>query len=413
MHDELGQLAMAANLGAGDLDEALRIIEDMERGAEPPTPARLEALRAQHHFYAGDLLGAARMLEAACAPTPTPDTEECFASLVALHGLQGRRGDAGNVFQRAVRAQLTCGSRAALPFLELGAGILLAELLAGRPRRAGLILSTGEAMMRTKGVQLTQQRDGSLVSLGHTMIHVAHGRWTEARELLDAIVLDTTEWRTKRLVDPADGSAHIAAYLALVAAVQGDQLVASIARDDALAAMSIGNRSLEAHIRYLCALASLWARMDDVALQDARELHAYAARHNLPLMELHAIHLRSLCGERSEALISRAEVLSRLCDAPVADALVDQIDVGRTAVGVRELARHGIWVPPFSSTLDDLSVREREIANLAGLGFSSADVAKRLFISKRTVESHLRNIFAKTGVSSRDELADLLHDMRF
>jgi DNA-binding CsgD family transcriptional regulator len=43
-------------------------------------------------------------------------------------------------------------------------------------------------------------------------------------------------------------------------------------------------------------------------------------------------------------------------------------------------------------------------------GMSNREVAAQLFLSPRTVDFHLRNVFAKTGVSSRGELARLRID---
>lgn len=52
--------------------------------------------------------------------------------------------------------------------------------------------------------------------------------------------------------------------------------------------------------------------------------------------------------------------------------------------------------------------REREIVMLIGEGLSSREIAERLTLSARTVESHIYRAMSKTGTSSREELAALL-----
>jgi DNA-binding NarL/FixJ family response regulator len=54
----------------------------------------------------------------------------------------------------------------------------------------------------------------------------------------------------------------------------------------------------------------------------------------------------------------------------------------------------------------ELTSQELAIAQLAQRGLSNPEIGSRLFLSPRTVEWHLRNIFGKVGVSSRRELRD-------
>ena len=58
-----------------------------------------------------------------------------------------------------------------------------------------------------------------------------------------------------------------------------------------------------------------------------------------------------------------------------------------------------------ASAARQLTRREKEIAALVAAGLGNREIAARLFLSKRTVDSHMEHIFTKLGLSSRTQLA--------
>src|SRR4029077_14771008 len=50
-----------------------------------------------------------------------------------------------------------------------------------------------------------------------------------------------------------------------------------------------------------------------------------------------------------------------------------------------------------------LTRREREIAALVAKGLGNREIADKLFLSKRTVDSHIEHIFTKLGLTSRPQ----------
>ncbi len=77
-------------------------------------------------------------------------------------------------------------------------------------------------------------------------------------------------------------------------------------------------------------------------------------------------------------------------------------DADLAASFLRELGARGRTGPKL---LGELSKREVEVLRLLGYGLTNAEIAARLYISTKTVATHVGNIFAKLGVRNRAEAA--------
>ena len=102
-------------------------------------------------------------------------------------------------------------------------------------------------------------------------------------------------------------------------------------------------------------------------------------------------------------------------------ALIDAIErvAGGDAVFSPRLA--GFVLDAFAGTievaavdedLDRLTEREREVMRLIARGYSYKEVAGELFISIKTVETHMGSVLRKLQLSSRHELAKWANDRR-
>lgn len=73
---------------------------------------------------------------------------------------------------------------------------------------------------------------------------------------------------------------------------------------------------------------------------------------------------------------------------------------GGTAPESDAAAEASVILPPRSD-LKALTAREREVLQLVCEGLGNGDIARRLFISEKTVKVHVSHIFDKLGVGTR------------
>jgi DNA-binding CsgD family transcriptional regulator len=91
------------------------------------------------------------------------------------------------------------------------------------------------------------------------------------------------------------------------------------------------------------------------------------------------------------------------CSAAGERALQRRVRHTLASIGAKVPKGSGSAVPPHLARLG-ITAREAEILRLVNAGLSNADISHRLFISTRTVESHVSSMLQKTGLTTREQL---------
>jgi len=112
---------------------------------------------------------------------------------------------------------------------------------------------------------------------------------------------------------------------------------------------------------------------------------------------MRSLHLR----KKNDSMLRKAsEIKDRLLALGIGSALNDRQEVSEL---VQELSEIGMDTPDRF-----LTAREREIASLCAEGLQNKEIADRLNISTRTVETHKNNIFRNLGINTTAELVQLM-----
>jgi len=310
--------------------------------------------------------------------------------------MQGQLADAIQVGRAATEAALLSGNeRLAMWALEAAA---MAEYWAGDTERA--LAGAREAVSSAERTAEPFFSGMSRIQLAGALL--ASGEPAAARAEL--VALDTE--RSRRLLDLSAGHGWTLLTQACVALGELAEAMNVAARAESRAADTPTPQQV-AGARCAGAEASLAqgdARSAIRASLDATDRFHQAGN------PLFAAHARVIAGAAFAAAGERQAAINEL---ELADSVLSGCGARReAAAAARELRRLGRRVfrrrPASQWDLTALSSREREIAHHVTMGATNREVAAALFLSEKTVGSHLARIYDKLGVHSRAALAAII-----
>jgi ATP/maltotriose-dependent transcriptional regulator MalT len=323
--------------------------------------------------------------------------------------------------------------------------LLLAATLGGLLRQRGKLAEAAELL--DGGIEAAR-----LLGNTHALVWTLMGRSAAALRSGDVELALVTAQESVDLSQDAESNFHAAEAAADLAAALLEAGQPKSAVD--LLIESAGGEELvliagSPRARYLEVLARCWLALDRhaEAQRTAAAAHAWAVAVQLPMaacwadraaaaVELHTgdparAARRALAsaaaadeaGAPVEAALSRALAGMALAQTGEQEHAVSEL---KHAAGVfeesgalrhrdeseRELRKLGHRIHRRTrpgrvdgTALELLTERERQLAQLVADRKTNPEIAAELFLSQKTVETHLRNIFRKVGVSSRVELA--------
>lgn len=350
-------------LGRQRVAEAVAVAREVDDGSLLSMTLRHQALYAGDHATAPDLLE-----EAARVAQAVGDARECALALGYLGAVYEQRGHVARA-QGLYTEALTCARRSGDATALADALDRLGTLSASQSRyaEAAEMLSEGLAHAETIGF-------GMYTSLAHRklgQVALARGNLAEAR-------------------------AHVHASLELARVLGRNALGLWPLQVAALLAGRLGQH--ERAVR-LIAAATVWKAQHE--LRDDRTLWTYV----LPEHDADATlsRARSALGDSGIAA-AWAEGGALTLEAALDEALAD--DPTGAIIGATPAdAPAADPRPTPRQQADDLTRREREVAELVGRGLSNRELAEQLVVTEGTAKVHVGRVLAKLGLHSRSQLA--------
>jgi DNA-binding NarL/FixJ family response regulator len=110
--------------------------------------------------------------------------------------------------------------------------------------------------------------------------------------------------------------------------------------------------------------------------------------------------------------ISGAELVAAVRRVAAGDAVFSPRLAGFVLDAFAELGKAGADSKSVDPELDQLTPREREVLRLIARGYSYKEIGRELFISLKTVESHVSSVLRKLQLSTRHQLTRWAADRR-
>lgn len=376
---------------ASDMDwaRAAHVTEEALTESAASPAARLRALiaassaqtfrgdwrRAQEHHRSIE-----RILDAPRRPEGISVRERLMALLIMLAGHQIAGADGTAVRERLEREVGTSVREGRSTDLSIaGAASAIAFACVGHPDESQREFAS--AMARDPWA--VTPMDAAMIELGVADELATAGRTEQARAILSRLrtgpvpLLTRTRLYVETTILTAEGRADEARRAAR-----------------AVADLSFGRSAAALRIRDLFRLVTLGEARD----VEVDELVQLAATTDLPLAVAAVRRAAARNGENGRVPVDDLR-LHDLWSAPDTPSSPTPVTAPRDAT--RD-------VP--GGTIDDLTAREYEIALLAGQGLTNREIAKRLFLSIRTVESHVYQARMKIGAPSRRDLGRRVAD---
>ena len=348
--------------------------------ADPCAGLRLLAAMMELFLVLGQADGR-RLAEVVLERCPARDVDR-VSVLISAGALAWWTGDpqaARRILAEARQLSAELGERALEGWAWIFEGLV--EMFGGSPERARRNFEEGRRLCHELGVRAGEARASAAIGLTFMLDNDSARAQKLVEEALELAVA----------VDDGFGQGQCHTYLGMIAQSRAD------------------DRAATSH--YRSAVACLRPYRDVTLLPTSLVGQALVLVRRDPATALRvaagASAVRSRVGGEFPPLVrARVDEVRRVAEAALG------VDAGRVwkeglHLGLDDAIALAFGAPrarPVSA--DGLSEREREVARLVAKGLSNKEIATRLHVSVRTVESHVRHVLTKVGLGNRTQLAN-------